>query len=719
MSGRHLLIRLPDLKPKLITHVMGEIYDWGLLDLNIPQVHKKTMGENIKVGIVDSGKSEHFETIERTKAAENFSSSEYVQDKCGHSCLHPDGLVFTSRNGLEKIREFYDGVNKPEISLDLGTRSKYVGDMNIKCLSYSRETQKFELDKITYVHKIPVQDEILNISFNKNSSVKLTRDHPTYAMRELHKVEIIESQNLKIGDYLLYNSELMTLSDEYITINYGLFRECQYCGHKVTIIKEHCGRKQCKKCNKAQFVDKSYSKILDMEWAYLVGLIIADGHLHYDRSYFIQISNNDDNIIEYSKQIFKRNGYRTKIYYRKEQPKQKTLTICSKELCEFFMSVGIQPGKKTKTQTLPKFIQQSPLDIILAFLGGLIDGDGSIAENGRVRISSGSLDFCKELTYFLFSIGIRTRYIKASESGIRKIKNKDVYFSDAWHIIMQNPHWIFKYIASSKKNKLKKNGANHRKKRTEIKKIESELFDGYFYDFSTEKNHNYQGNGVVISNTFIAGIIAAEKNNQGVIGVAPKAELYFAKAMGDSGKGDPAGMVRSIRWLIEQKVDIISISAGLFFNFVPLHTIIKRAYKKNITVVGAVGNTAGRNYDVAYPARYAEVIGVAAYNSKHKVAKFSSRGVNVTCAMPGVDIFSTYLDNQYITSSGTSYACPLLTGICALILSRHRQLNKPKTPCKTPKQMMQHLKKYSVKLGDKKATGFGTLDVESMMKAGG
>ncbi|GAF97380.1 unnamed protein product, partial [marine sediment metagenome] len=97
MPGRHLLIHLPDFKPKLVTHVMSEVYDWGMLDLNIPQVHKKTMGENIKVGIVDSGKSEHFETIERTKAAENFSSSEYVQDRLGHSTFCA-GVVAAGKN---------------------------------------------------------------------------------------------------------------------------------------------------------------------------------------------------------------------------------------------------------------------------------------------------------------------------------------------------------------------------------------------------------------------------------------------------------------------------------------------------------------------------------------------------------------------------------------------------------------------------------------------
>jgi subtilisin len=218
--------------------------------------------------------------------------------------------------------------------------------------------------------------------------------------------------------------------------------------------------------------------------------------------------------------------------------------------------------------------------------------------------------------------------------------------------------------------------------------------------------------------TFISGIIAAEKNDEGVIGVAPKASLYLAKAIDDGGRGNPAAMVKSVRWAIEKGVDIISISAGSFFDFKPLHNIIKTAYRQNIIILAATGNSGTRHYDVAFPARYPEVIGVAAYNKQHEAAKFSSRGINVFCAMPGVDIYSTWLDNTFCKSKGTSYACPMLAGVCALILAQHRKVDRPKTPCETPKQMSEHLQKYSRSLSDldKKAVGFGTIDLAEMFK---
>lgn len=213
--------------------------------------------------------------------------------------------------------------------------------------------------------------------------------------------------------------------------------------------------------------------------------------------------------------------------------------------------------------------------------------------------------------------------------------------------------------------------------------------------------------------TFCAGIIAARKNDEGIIGVAPKSKVYFGKAMDDSGRGKPAALAKAVNWAIRKRVDIISISAGMFFDFKPLRRVVKKAYKKNIIIVAAVGNTGKRQFDVAFPARYPEVIGVAAYDQKHKTAKFSSRGINVSYAMPGVNIYSTYLNNQFSKLNGTSFACPIMAGICALILAKHRS-GPSKTPCETPQQMMEHLQKYSKKLSSKKETGFGTIDLEGL-----
>lgn len=214
--------------------------------------------------------------------------------------------------------------------------------------------------------------------------------------------------------------------------------------------------------------------------------------------------------------------------------------------------------------------------------------------------------------------------------------------------------------------------------------------------------------------SFCSGIISAEINNDGIIGVAPKSKLLMAKSIGDGGAGTPVELVKGVKWAIEKGADIISISAGIFFDFKPLHEIIKEAYRQNIIMVAACGNSSNRYPDIAFPARYPEVIGVAAYDQSHKPASFSSRGVNVKFALPGVDIYSTWLDNGFAKMSGTSFATPILSGICALILSKHRNTKDNGTDCGTPLEMLEHLKKYAVDMNDRNATGFGSINTQQM-----
>jgi len=71
---------------------------------------------------------------------------------------------------------------------------------------------------------------------------------------------------------------------------------------------------------------------------------------------------------------------------------------------------------------------------------------------------------------------------------------------------------------------------------------------------------------------------------------------------------------------------------------------------------------------VGYPARYANVIAVAATNSNDDVASFSSDGPEVDVSAPGVSIQSTYKGSSYATMSGTSMAAPHVTGTVPLML---------------------------------------------------
>jgi len=180
-------------------------------------------------------------------------------------------------------------------------------------------------------------------------------------------------------------------------------------------------------------------------------------------------------------------------------------------------------------------------------------------------------------------------------------------------------------------------------------------------DFEDENGHG----------THISGIVAAEHNGVGVIGVAPKADLYIAKAFGEDGKTDYPAIEKSVRWLEDRKVDVINMSFSSTYTSASYRNLIADAHKRGISIICAAGNEGelGRN-TIGYPASYAETVAVSAVDINKNIAEFSSRGRAAEICAAGKDVYSTYLDGGYATLSGTSMACPIITGAVAILMAK-------------------------------------------------
>ena len=220
--------------------------------------------------------------------------------------------------------------------------------------------------------------------------------------------------------------------------------------------------------------------------------------------------------------------------------------------------------------------------------------------------------------------------------------------------------------------------------------------------------------------THCAGIILAENNNKGSVGVAPKANLISVKVLDKNGRGSTLNLISSLEYALEVKPDIISMSLGSFVPHPKMRELVKKLYEQNIPIVCAAGNSGERG--VNYPAAYEETISIAAHDKNGNIASFSSKGPEVDWAAPGVNIYSTYLNNKYARLSGTSMACPFAVGLIALMLSKHRKLEKEGKPndCKTVEQIKSHLLRFSVDKGQEgkdKSWGFGIIDILKLLKS--
>jgi len=194
--------------------------------------------------------------------------------------------------------------------------------------------------------------------------------------------------------------------------------------------------------------------------------------------------------------------------------------------------------------------------------------------------------------------------------------------------------------------------------------------------------------------THVAGIIAGVDNGIGMIGVAPKAELYAAKVLGDNGGGTYDAIIRGIEWAIAQDVDIINMSLGVSTEPPKkVHEAIKHAHDAGIILIAATGNG---NREVCWPAMYDEVIAVSAMDMTYERASFSNYGIKNEIMAPGVDIYSTYPNGKYAELSGTSMATPVITGCVALYLSL---LKKQGAARPTVQQVHEALRNAVVDLG--------------------
>ncbi|BCG60072.1 S8 family serine peptidase [Paenibacillus sp. URB8-2] len=167
--------------------------------------------------------------------------------------------------------------------------------------------------------------------------------------------------------------------------------------------------------------------------------------------------------------------------------------------------------------------------------------------------------------------------------------------------------------------------------------------------------------------TAIAGIIASNDNDFGIVGVSPDVELYSVKILDDSGKGDINDFVKGIEWCIENNVDIINLSFGIKRENQHLESVIEKAINEGIIIVAAAGNNYGISVD--YPAAYEDVFSITAIDSSSHSLNSSAVG-KIDFSAPGKDILTLSPNNQYAVYDGTSFASAYVTGLIAKLLKR-------------------------------------------------
>jgi subtilisin family serine protease len=211
--------------------------------------------------------------------------------------------------------------------------------------------------------------------------------------------------------------------------------------------------------------------------------------------------------------------------------------------------------------------------------------------------------------------------------------------------------------------------------------------------------------------THVAGVITALVNNdRGVAGMTWVNPVLPVKVLDQTGAGSTYAVAQGIIWATDHGAKVINLSLGNYADANFLHDAIKYAFDHDVVLIAASGND--NTEKPGYPAAYPEVLAVAATDANQDRASFSNYGDYIDVAAPGVNIASTYPDNQYAALSGTSMASPHVTALAALVRSVNPQLKNT--------EVMDIIRKTATDLGTPgkdKYFGYGQIDVVKALKS--
>ena len=186
--------------------------------------------------------------------------------------------------------------------------------------------------------------------------------------------------------------------------------------------------------------------------------------------------------------------------------------------------------------------------------------------------------------------------------------------------------------------------------------------------------------------THCAGIAgAATNNNLGLASLGSGVKIMPLKATANNTNNSSiiTHGWQGVEYAIQKNADIISISWGSTAYSSVYENLVTYAVNQGIVIVAAAGNS--NSDQPLYPAAYGPVIAVAACENNGIKASYSNYGTWIDITAPGSMIKSSLAsaNNAYGIKSGTSMAAPLVSGLCALMLSGNPNL--------TPAQVLQCL----------------------------
>jgi ribonucleoside-triphosphate reductase len=469
-----------------------------------------------------------------------FSNSQMYVARGGQS-LGKDELIYVIEDGkcnVVEIGRFIDDLMEKHSDAIITSGDTEILYLNkeIYTISVNTKTGKSEIKRVYAVSRHKPKGKVYRIVGKDGTSVVVTEDHSLFNYNE--RGDLIQVKPIEM-------KHIIRTFDSPFGEEYKL-GDCLETGYRRSE-SPHNTRQN----------DIPEKLKISVELCQFLGLFVAEGSYCTNG---IRISTKDESVVEFVKNFVKMLNPNITVSYR-----DNSVCFVNKGFYEFMRDI-INSGAENKN--IPEFILKGDKTIKLAFLGGLISGDGYVSKDGRVQIYTTSKQLLGQLHILLSSLGmlytiskIQKRGEMVTINGNRTTRNHDCYVIEVAKdsVAMLKPF----VISKAKRDRIKESSVNQipfdykilkdylrnlarrkpytdyawksngrrlkfktlnkiaelnphlrqlieRLKRNvpiEIKKIEEIEYEGYVYDLSVEDNENFiTAQGILCHNTVFSDI---------------------------------------------------------------------------------------------------------------------------------------------------------------------------------------------------------------------
>lgn len=160
--------------------------------------------------------------------------------------------------------------------------------------------------------------------------------------------------------------------------------------------------------------------------------------------------------------------------------------------------------------------------------------------------------------------------------------------------------------------------------------------------------------------TACAGIIRA---------LAPECELVSVRVLGAGYTGSGRVLLAGLEWAISQGFDVVnmSLSTTKRNHLDRLYELADAAYFKRTMLVASAHNMPVESF----PWRFASVVSVGSHEEADPFTFYSNPSPPVEFFARGLELDVAWLGGDTLRCTGNSFATPHISGLCALVLSKH------------------------------------------------